>query len=314
MMKKQITVSSEIETIQNKVTNECDKLRGQLENLKNHNHGGSNGNDVNARGVMSASCQTVTSGGQSSSNSGINTSDVSSHVNGGPQEKAVKEVGLEVSQQSCFLNSVPNKGMRCNNNNWEFVKGTITNTMDLALPTFEDLPEQNAQAHVNAVIEFLQIKNITPLLRLAVARRSLRGISVTNWDDAIWDELKTFEHFRKAFINKFWSLPHQAKVRLQIYHDNHDPGGAVNYCDHLKTYAVKAKYLEPPMSNFELLNALKEHYPIGVKKAWIVAKPRTVHDAAEFLSDVMSLEHNPGSQEQGRPAYPEQRDGYHRQR
>jgi hypothetical protein len=167
---------------------------------------------------------------------------------------------------------------------------------------------------VNAVTEFLQIKNIPPLLHLAVARRSLRGISVSTWGDAIWDELKTFEDFRKAFLDKFWSLPRQGKVRLQIYQEKHDPREAVNYCDHLMTYAVKAKYLEPPMSSFELLNALKEHYPLGVKRAWIVAKPRTLQDVAEFLSDVMSLEHNPESQGQGRPAYPEQRDGYHRQR
>jgi hypothetical protein len=266
MMEHQIRVSSEIETIYNNVTNECDKLRGQLEHLNNYNHGGSNGNGVNARDVMPDSCQTVTSGGQSSSNSSRNTNDVSSHVNGGPQDKTVNEVGLDGSQQSCFLNSVPNKGVTCNNNNWEFVKGTITNTLDLALPTFEDLPEQNAQAHVNALIEFLQVKNIPPLLHLAVARRSLHGISVITWGDAIWDELKTFEDFRKAFLDKFWSLPRQAKVRLQIYQDKHDPRGAVNYCDHLMTYAVKAKYLEPPMSNFELLNALKEHYPIGVKR------------------------------------------------
>jgi hypothetical protein len=312
MMKQQIRVSSEIETIHHKVTNECDKLRGQLEHLNNYNHGGSNGNGVNARDVMPASCQTVTSGGQTSSNSGINTSDDSSQVNGGPQDKTVKEVGLGGHQQSCFLNSVPNKGMTYNNN-WEFVKGTITNTLDIALPTFKDLPEQNAQDHMNAVIEFLQIKKIPPLLHLAVARRSLRGMSVTTWGDAIWDELKTFEDFRKAFLNKFWGLPRQAKVRLQIYQDKHDPRGAVNYYDHLMTYAVKAKYLEPPMPNLELLNALKEHYPIGVKQAWIVAKPRTLQDAAEFLSDVMSLEHNPESQGQGRPAYPEQRDSYHRQ-
>jgi hypothetical protein len=109
------------------------------------------------------------------------------------------------------------------------------------LPTFEGLPEQNAQAHLNALIEFIQIKNNPPPLHLAVARRSFNGISFTTLGDAIWDQLKMFDDFRKVFLDKFWSLPCQAKVRIEIYQDRYDPRGALNYCDHLIKYAVKAK-------------------------------------------------------------------------
>jgi hypothetical protein len=68
-------------------------------------------------------------------------------------------------------------------------------------------------------------------------------------------------------------------------------------------YAVKAKFLEPPMSNLEFLNALKEHYPLGVKKAWIVAKPQTLQEAAAFLSDVADLENNQMDLEPRRPTH-----------
>jgi hypothetical protein len=57
------------------------------------------------------------------------------------------------------------------------------------------------------------------------------------------------------------------------------------------------------MSSFEFLNDLKEHYPIGVRKAWIVAKPRTLQDTATFLSDVMRLEENQETLEPGRLLY-----------
>jgi hypothetical protein len=88
--------------------------------------------------------------------------------------------------------------------------------------------------------------------------------------------MKTFAGFRRAFLEKFWSLSCQARVRLQTYQDKYDPRSAANYCDHLMKYAVKAKFLEPSMSNLEFLNALKEHYALGVRKAWIVAKPQTL--------------------------------------
>jgi hypothetical protein len=201
-----------------------------------------------------------------------------------------------------------------NNNNYGFVRGTMNNTLDLALPTFEGLPEQNAQAHLNALAKFIQVKNIPSPLHLAVARRSLKGFSVTTWGDAIWDQLKTFGDFQKAFLDKCWGLQCQAKVRLGIYQDRYDPRGELDYCDHLMKYAVKAKYLEPPMSSFEFLNAVKEHYLISVRKAWVVAKPQTLQDAAAFLSDVMSVEESQESREPGRFGYLGQRDGYNRQR
>jgi hypothetical protein len=56
-------------------------------------------------------------------------------------------------------------------------------------------------------MEFIQIKNIPPPLHLAVARRSLNGISVTTWSDATWDQLKTFDDFRKAFLGVYLVKP-----------------------------------------------------------------------------------------------------------
>ncbi|PNF42060.1 hypothetical protein B7P43_G10991 [Cryptotermes secundus] len=174
----------------------------------------------------------------------------------------------------------------------EFVRGILSHPVELTLPIFENKPDQNAQAHLNSLGEYIQIKKIPPPLQLAVARQSLKGISVMTWADANWDQIKTFEGFRRAFLDKFWSLSGQARVRLRIYQDRYDPRGAANYCDHLMKYAVKAKYLEPPMSNLEFLNALKEHYPLGVKKAWVVAKPQTLQEAAALLSDVADLEND----------------------
>jgi hypothetical protein len=63
---------------------------------------------------------------------------------------------------------------------------------------FENKPDQNAQAHLNSLNEYLLLKNVPPALHLAVARQSLKGISVNTWADANWDGMRTFEGFRKA--------------------------------------------------------------------------------------------------------------------
>jgi hypothetical protein len=213
MTEQQNKVYLEIEKINNKVTDECDKLWGQLELLKNLNKGNYHSNSVNTSDVMLDSCRTDMSGGHPFSNSRVNTSSVNGHINGGPQINGVNDTSLEGGQPCCSPNNVVTKDIAYNNN-WEFVRGTVNNTLDLAFPIFEGLPEQNAQAHLNALMEFIQIKNIPPPLHLAVARRPLNGISVATWGDAIWYHVKTFDDFRKVFLDKFWSLPCQAKVRL----------------------------------------------------------------------------------------------------
>jgi hypothetical protein len=69
----------------------------------------------------------------------------------------------------------------------ELVRGILSHSLDLALPTFENKPDQTAQAHLNSLDEYIEIKNISPSLQLAVARQSLKGISVKTWADANWD-------------------------------------------------------------------------------------------------------------------------------
>jgi hypothetical protein len=311
---QQTKVSSDIEKINSKVTTECDKLKGQLDLLKSLNQRGSKGNSLNASSVMFGSRQTESSSGHVPEKLCVNLNEGSGNLDGEPHNHVVHNRGSEGGHPYGAPNNVVNLGMLSDHNDSGFVKGTLNNTLELILPTFEGLPDQNAQAHLDALVEYVQIKNVPPPLHLAVARRSLKGISVTTWGDAIWDQLRTFSDFRRIFLDRFWGLQCQAKVRLQIYQDKHDPRKTVSYCDHLMKYAVKAKYLEPQMSSFEFLNALKEHYNVGVRKAWIVAKPQTLQDAAAFLSDVAGIEESQEPMDRERPAYRGQRDDYHRPR
>jgi hypothetical protein len=130
----QMKIGSEIEKMNCRVTNVCDELRGHLELLKNSNQEGNNGKDENTSDVMPDNCRTDTSSGYASSTACIVTCNVNGHSNGGPQVKYVNEVGLGGSQQSYSLNNESSKERTGNNNNLGFVKGTLNDTLDLALP------------------------------------------------------------------------------------------------------------------------------------------------------------------------------------
>ncbi|XP_023702640.1 uncharacterized protein LOC111861912 [Cryptotermes secundus] len=254
------------------VSKQYDELRTQVDLMKNQKRVESKNNceEVQCMGINNRQSDSRIEKTLSSSDIMI------THVN----EPISNEVSCNGSNPH---NDVNNQEKVWSGNPGEFVRGILSHPVDLTLPIFENKPDQNAQAHLNSLGEYIQIKKIPPPLQLAVARQSLKGISVMTWADANWDQIKTFEGFRRAFLDKFWSLSGQARVRLRIYQDRYDPRGAANYCDHLMKYAVKAKYLEPPMSNLEFLNALKEHYPLGVKKAWVVAKPQTLQGSVYLV-------------------------------
>jgi hypothetical protein len=72
--------------------------------------------------------------------------------------------------------------------------------------------------------------------------------------------------------------------------------------------------LRTPNFKFRIPKRFKGTLSIGLRKAWIVAKPQTLQDAAAFLYYVMSLEENQESLGPGRLECTGQRDGYKRQR
>jgi hypothetical protein len=54
------------------------------------------------------------------------------------------------------------------------VVGGLTNQLiELAMPTFEDLPHQKAQAHINALNHYLVLKNTPQALHLTFTMRSV---------------------------------------------------------------------------------------------------------------------------------------------
>jgi hypothetical protein len=59
------------------------------------------------------------------------------------------------------------------------VKSCSGVSIDLVFPTFENLPGQNARAHLESLIDYLKLKNVPSQLHLFTAMKSLKGSTVT---------------------------------------------------------------------------------------------------------------------------------------
>jgi hypothetical protein len=131
----------------------------------------------------------------------LNPGAASGNLRWEPQGEGLYVRGLEGGNPYGAPNNSVHNDMLYDCNGCGSVNGTLINALELTLPTFEGLQDQNAKPHLDAIKEYLKLKNVPPSLHLAVARRSLKGISATTWGDAIWDQLRTFEDFRRIFLD-----------------------------------------------------------------------------------------------------------------
>jgi hypothetical protein len=133
---------------------------------------------------------------------------------------------------------------------------------------FENKPNQNYRAHVESLMEYFRLKNVPPQLRLFTAMKSLKGLSVTTWSSAVSQTFKHFEEFKLRFLQKYWDVTYQSRVRVSIYQDRLQRDENVSYAHHFMQYLVKVKYLYHPIPEAEFLEAMKHHFPLSVQRAW----------------------------------------------
>jgi hypothetical protein len=193
---------AEVEQVSGHISKKYDELKTQVELLKNQKLVGSKSNCEEVQGMKITNRQSDSGIERTLSSSDIMITHISDPVSSGVSCNSSNEE-LAEGQTSSHHYDASNQREMCSGNHGEFVRGILSHPFELALPIFEDKPDQNAQAHLNSLGEYLQIKHIPPPLQLAVARRSLKGILVTTWADANCDQMKTFEGFRKAFLEKF---------------------------------------------------------------------------------------------------------------
>jgi hypothetical protein len=179
----------------------------------------------------------------------------------------------------------------------------------LTLPTFENLADQNPVQHLNLLDEYMALKCIPTHLRLPVAFKSLKGVAVRTWGTALSDVLRTYDVFRKAFIEQYWDHACQTKARIALYQDKFRWENGLSLSNHLLRYVVRAKFLQPALSDLEFLSIIRGHYPTEIERGLIIAQPKSIQEAVAFLKELESSgQGNPDRGHEHRAYDPRERD------
>jgi len=106
-----------------------------------------------------------------------------------------------------------------------------------------------------------------------------------NWFSTIRFQLCSYEDFRKAFIDEYWSREIQIQVWSQCLNVNNITPNT-NYREHFATWATKLRHLEvPKLSEHEIVKHIAKHYP-GYLRAILISLPeRTILAAMKVLGE-----------------------------
>jgi hypothetical protein len=138
----------------------------------------------------------------------------------------------------------------------------------------------------------MQLRSIPREFQLAVAYKSISGITAKQWIEAVSHKLTDYESFKEAFKSMWWSPYQQSLVKCNLYQATYTSGSNLSLSAHFLGYAKTAAYLEPKLSDIEIIEAIRHHFPITVQRAMISSQLTSVEQAVHLLKRVEITEGN----------------------
>jgi hypothetical protein len=158
---------------------------------------------------------------------------------------------------------------------------------EFALPMFDENQGMNPRLHIGQLEEFLQFRGIPPQHWLAVAKKSIVGSVSKQWLGAVNSNLSSYEQFKKKFLDTWWSAAQQGRVKNTLYRSTYEKRAGLSMSAHLLKFATMASYLEPKLTENEIIEAIRCHYPTKIQELLVSTRLDSV---AEFLEVLNRLE------------------------
>jgi hypothetical protein len=199
--------------------------------------------------------------------------------------------------QECMSNH--NSTCRMNVGNNEPVSSFLSSS-ELPLPQFDEARDTNPVCHIRQLDEFMQFRGVPKALQLSVAYKSMVGQMSKQWAETATWNLKDYPEFRREFLKVWWSSSRQSLVKCRLYQGKYNRSSGMSLSAYFLQQATTASYLEPKLSDREIVEAVRFHYPIQVQRAMLSNQLTSIGEALDLLKRVEVMEANEGFQ---RPQY-----------
>jgi hypothetical protein len=220
---------------------EISKIKATLGELQNEVASGNSSNPQSADSV-NATGRVVASEQQAGSASSLGTTTLPS--TNGPSVNTNSACHDSTSVVSQTINS----GVCTSVNVTSEEQGRGMDLSELTSPSFTDSSKQ-VPLHF---IRDLDCTSDSDHFKLPLTFRAVQEPIVKQWFSSTYDQLNSYDEFKKGFTDLLWNPNRQASVGSQIYLDKLSPNSGESYVDHYIRYANLASSLDPPLTDMDL--------------------------------------------------------------
>jgi hypothetical protein len=193
----------------------------------------------------------------------------------------------------CMSNNVNTSSM--NGGNQHQVSSFLSSS-ELPLPQFDEAKDTNPVYHIRQLDEFMRFRGVPKALQLAVAHRSMTGQMSRQWAETVNWNLKDYQEFRREFLNTFWSSARQSLVKCRLYQGKYNRNSGLSPSAYFLQQATIASYLEPRLSETEIVEAVRFHYPVQIQRTMLSNQLNSIRDTLDLLKRVEVMEATEGFQ------------------
>ena len=179
---------------------------------------------------------------------------------------------------------------------------SFLSSSELPLPQFDEAKDNNPVYHSRQLDEFMRVRGVPKALQLAVAYRSMTGQMAKQWAETASWNLKDYQEFRREFLSVWWSSSRQSLVKCRLYQGKFNRSSGISISAYFLQQATTASYLEPRLSDIEIIEAIRFHYPIQIQRAMLSNQLTSIGDALDLLKRVEVMEASEGYQRPHNPA------------
>ena len=89
--------------------------------------------------------------------------------------------------------------------------------------------------------------------------RHLTGEAATWWR-IVRSQVNTFQEFEDIFVEKYWGVTQQERIRDQMEYGLFNPHGTLSMIQYMERFVLQCRQLIPIMSDRHLIKKLAWHY------------------------------------------------------
>lgn len=170
---------------------------------------------------------------------------------------------------------------------------TKQNSMVTKQPSFKGELYENPVIFLNKLEEYGKSWSIPDDCLLKLSLECLTG-SAKTWTAIYRNDWKIYIDFKRDFLNTFWTKEKQREIKHKIENDRYNTNNGKSMLAHFSKYVNLASFLEPKLSDEELLNSLVRHYPTNIQINWLAREGKSLKSFANYLLQGDSVVQNVG--------------------